>query len=567
MRKRMFSLLIAAFLCFSLLPCAALAEGNIIVNLGTVRAGSVLDIQMGTTESGAAELTGGTLPDNCSIITEERNGLSAHYLRGTPGTAGSYEFSIAVADTVTKDVETVVEHPGEEGEEPTTETVVETVTETVTVATLNCSLSVLPAIPSFSVSDLDCFVAEEAFLEVKAEVTDHGTISYQWYSNDVRDNQNGTLLESETGSRLMIDTESPFTGYYYCVITNTNNGLTEVQTTPAITVKVTEPTITSVSIASLPDKLEYTEGDSLDPKGLSLFVRYSNGMTVTDDEGFTLSPTKLDKPGTQTVTVTYQDNTCTFPVVVNEAKEVVEAITLTSLPAKRDYKLGEWLDTQGMVLQVITNKGNRSEVSTGFTCSPQVLDKAGVQTVTVTYQDKTTSFSVTVQAGEKTVQRIEIQTLPAKLSYQVGDSFDPNGMVLKVTTDQGDELIRGGFSCSPARFTREGTQTVTVTYGGQSCTMELVVTPSSEAPAETPKPSVPEKSDPLPEASQQPSTDSREPSGTSRNGFGLLTGVFIFALLIALVAVVAYLYVNRKAEIQTFFAKLFRKDRHSGPEE
>ena len=57
MKKRMFSLLLAACLLISLLPCAALAEGNMIVNLGTVRAGSVLDMQMGTTESGTASLT------------------------------------------------------------------------------------------------------------------------------------------------------------------------------------------------------------------------------------------------------------------------------------------------------------------------------------------------------------------------------------------------------------------------------------------------------------------------------------------------------------------------------
>ena len=559
MKKRMFSLLLAACLLISLLPCAALAEGNMIVNLGTVRAGSVLDMQMGTTESGTASLTGGSLPDNCSIITEERNGLSAHYLRGTPGVAGSYEFSITVTDTVTKEIE----HPGEDGEEPTTETV----TETVTVATLSCSLTVLPAVPSFTVADLDCFVAEEAYIEVKASVTDRGTIGYQWYKNDVRDNHDGTLLQGETDRRLLIDTESPFTGYYYCVVTNSNNGLTESQTTPVITVKVTEPSIISVSIASLPEKLEYTEGDTLDPKGLTLFVRYSNGMTVTEDEGFVLSPTKLEKPGTQTITVTYQDNTCTFPVIVNEAKEIVEAITLSSLPVKREYKQGEWLDTSGMVLQVITNKGNKSEVTTGFTCSPQILDKPGVQTVTVTYQEKTTSFTVTVQAGEKTVQRIEIQTLPTKLSYKVGDSFDPTGMVLKVTTDQGDELIRGGFTFSPARFTREGTQILTVTYSGQSCTMELVVSPSDASPAETEKPGKSDTTDPQPAPTAQPEAEGREPSRSGKSGLGMLTSVVIFALLIALVALGAYVYVNRKAEIKAFVNKLFRKIKPHDPEE
>ena len=152
-------------------------------------------------------------------------------------------------------------------------------------------------------------------------------------------------------------------------------------------------------------------------------------------------------------------------------------------------------------------------------------------------------------------------------TFQIGDSFDPTGMVLKVTTDQGDELIRGGFTFSPARFTREGTQILTVTYSGQSCTMELVVSPSDASPAETEKPGKSDTTDPQPAPTAQPEAEGREPSRSGKSGLGMLTSVVIFALLIALVALGAYVYVNRKAEIKAFVNKLFRKIKPHDPEE
>ncbi|MBQ5978317.1 MAG: hypothetical protein IJL51_09310 [Oscillospiraceae bacterium] len=117
MNKRLFSILLTLLLLMALLPAAAFAEGNIVVNLGSVRAGSSLDLQMATTDSGTASLSGGSLPDNCSIVTEDRGGSAAHYLRGTPGLAGNYEFTLAVTDTVEVPVEGGGEGGGEgEGE-------------------------------------------------------------------------------------------------------------------------------------------------------------------------------------------------------------------------------------------------------------------------------------------------------------------------------------------------------------------------------------------------------------------------------------------------------------------
>ncbi len=554
MNKRLLSILLAALLLMALLPAAAFADGNIVVNLGAVRAGGSLDLQMATTDSGTASLSGGTLPDNCSIVTEDRGGSAAHYLRGTPGLAGNYEFTLIVTDTV--------EVPGEGEGEGEGET--ETRTETVTVATLTCSISVLPAVPRYTVQDLECFVGEDAKIRVQAGTDDNGSLSYQWYANTIKDNVDGEQLDGKTDAELAVNTEFVGPAYFYCVITNNNNGMSETVTTPVVTVNVVEPSITSVAIAELPGKLEYTEGDELDTTGLKLSIHYSNGMIITEDEGFTASPAKLTEVGTQTVTVTYQNNTVTFPVIVKEDKEVVDAIAVTALPAKREYRQGERLDPTGLALEAITNKGRRVPITSGFTCSPEVLSLSGIQTVTVSYEGKSTSFTVTVQGGSKTIQKISIDRMPSKLDYTVGDSFDSSGMVIRVSTDQGDELVRSGFTCSPSRFTRDGVQTVTISYGSQSCTLELTVAPGEAKPEPTKTPA--SKDEPEdPSTPDRPDESKREDSRSQRATSTMLM-VIIFTALVALVALLAYLYVTKKDELIALWQQLLSRFGKGGRE-
>ena len=74
--------------------------------------------------------------------------------------------------------------------------------------------------------------------------------------------------------------------------------------------------VDSISIASLPTKTEYVVGDAFNTEGLSLTVRYSNGLTTTIITGFECTPTRLNTVGKQTITVIYRGKTATFTVNV-----------------------------------------------------------------------------------------------------------------------------------------------------------------------------------------------------------------------------------------------------------
>lgn len=100
----------------------------------------------------------------------------------------------------------------------------------------------------------------EARLTVQAEVSDGGTLSYQWYRAAGADDRDGELIDGATEAELIADTSSSGQFYYYCVVTNTNENV-ENKTAQTISrtalVTVTEAAVkyNDVAYSSLDDAL------------------------------------------------------------------------------------------------------------------------------------------------------------------------------------------------------------------------------------------------------------------------------------------------------------------------
>ena len=447
MNKRFLSLLLIILLLCAAVPCAAFADNTIIANLGKAPAGKYLDQLVGTTESGTASCVGGTLPAGCSVVTEQKSSGACHYLRGTPMSAGVYEFTLSVKDD-----------------------------SSAQLATLTCSLTVTPAEPSVTVSaNVSCFLGDAATVSVRATVADSGSLSFRWFSSPYNSTANGTFIEGATGSSLQVSTSAVGTNYYYCEVTNTNNGSSTSVLSPTIQVSVSEPVLSSISINAMPAAREYKVGDRLNTSGLEIIVKYSNGTSVIVSSGFDVSPTTLNTAGTQNITVSYLGKTCSFPVLVTEAEQVVESILIVSEPTKREYTVGEWLDTSGLKLRIQTNKST-FDVTTGFSCTPMLLEKEGRQQITVNYGSKSAAFTVNVLPAEEKIESISVKNMPTKLSYSAGDRLDISGMVLEVTMNTGKtEEVSTGFSCTPMLLEKEGRQQITVSYLSNTASFALIV--------------------------------------------------------------------------------------------
>ena len=177
-----------------------------------------------------------------------------------------------------------------------------------------------------------------------------------------------------------------------------NNYLTQKYLTPAAA------TLDSITVEG-PDKTEYEVGEELDLTGLTVVANYSDGTTetVTDYE---VSGFDSTTAGEKTVTVTYQDKTATFTVTV---KKTLSSITVEG-PDKTEYELGEELDLTGLTVVANYNDGT-TETVTGYEVSGFDSTAAGEKTVTVTYQDKTATFTVTVKEAAEPVDKWILQSM------------------------------------------------------------------------------------------------------------------------------------------------------------
>lgn len=265
-----------------------------------------------------------------------------------------------------------------------------------------------------------------------------------------------------------------------------------------------------LKVTANPTKTEYTVGDTLDTTGLVLKEIYTlanetvgNLKEVEVASGFTCTPETLDTAGTQTITVTYDGVSTSFDVTVKEKEtpkpepdvkeDKLEKIEIETLPDKTTYTSGDMLDTTGLTLKAIYSVSGEKIIANGFTCTPEILDTAGTQTVTVAYNGVKTSFNVTVKAKEtpnpddntttkpdpdnpsEEQDKLEFEMYPIKTKYTVGDRLDDSGMVLKWTHQGKEHTILYGYTCTPEILDKVGTQTITVSYMGLSVTYQVEV--------------------------------------------------------------------------------------------
>lgn len=122
----------------------------------------------------------------------------------------------------------------------------------------------------------------------------------------------------------------------------------------------------------------------------------------------------------------YYDDAISFTTLSSTV--TLSEIAVASLPAKTIYEIGESLNTSGLTLKATYSDGSTKTITSGFTTSVFSSSTAGKKTVTVTYEDKTTTFTVSVVAPiiieddnpqmvieSKTARVGEIVTLPVEL--------------------------------------------------------------------------------------------------------------------------------------------------------
>lgn len=201
-------------------------------------------------------------------------------------------------------------------------------------------------------------------------------------------------------------------------------------------------------------------------------ITYAYKAQNADDNTYSaVAPTE---PGSYTVRATaaeddtWQSASATHDFTI--VAKAVESIEVTTEPTQTTYVVGQELNTDGMVVTATYNDNSTADVTSGCTVSPEVLDTAGKQTITVTHTDsgKTATFDVTVTAKELT--GITVEGTLQKEQYQAFDHFNPTGLTVKARYNDGtDEAVTGytvGYQTGDCLHA--GDTTVTISYQGKT---------------------------------------------------------------------------------------------------
>lgn len=158
----------------------------------------------------------------------------------------------------------------------------------------------------------------------------------------------------------------------------------------------------SLIIASPPDKTEYEIGEPFDSTGLRVDVRYEVSESGQQDyykdkptEDYTIDGFDSSKEGKCTVRIYAMELSTSFYVNIVQPKLVGIEITL---PTKLVYTKGELFDDTGLVVKAIYSIGKKQEV-TDYILSGYDENIEGIQTITVSWQTFSETFTVTVIAN------------------------------------------------------------------------------------------------------------------------------------------------------------------------
>lgn len=166
---------------------------------------------------------------------------------------------------------------------------------------------------------------------------------------------------------------------------------------------VNEKSVTAIEMSAMPKKTDYIEAQELDVTGAAIKVSYDNGtsaaLAVTADM---CSGYDMNKVGDgQKVTVTYGGKTTEF--IINIKAKTLTGIVVSKAP-QNEYLEGDKLNLKDGEITLKYDNGKSETLAmtdkavevTGYDA-----DKAGTQTLTVTYGGKTATFDVKVISREK----------------------------------------------------------------------------------------------------------------------------------------------------------------------
>jgi len=167
----------------------------------------------------------------------------------------------------------------------------------------------------------------------------------------------------------------------------------------------------------------------------------------------------------------------------------VSVATPTASPPAGTYATAQTVTlstTEGAVIYYTIDGTTPTTASTVYSGAISISATSTVKAIAVKEGNSSgvlTALYTISGGGAKTLVSISVTTLPTKIVYNIGETFDPAGMVVTATySDATSEAVTGtpsGFDSSTA-----GNKTITVTYNGKTAVFSVnVINPELETVA------------------------------------------------------------------------------------
>lgn len=241
----------------------------------------------------------------------------------------------------------------------------------------------------------NAFYPPAELVRITAVYTQTSTVFPDTSLDDLKDDLVVTAHYSDSTTEAVPSTDYTLSGTLTAGTSTVT--VTYEDKTTTFNVTVSEPAVLSSITAVYTQSGTVYPTDSLDSLKPDLVVtaHYSDSSTATVTT-YTLSGTLT--VGTSTITVTYSGKTTTFNVTVT-AVPVLDSITAVYTQSGTVYDTDslDSLKSDLVVTAVYTDSSTETVPSTDYTLSGTLA--AGTSTVTVSYEGKTATFSVTVTAA------------------------------------------------------------------------------------------------------------------------------------------------------------------------
>ncbi|MCM1284954.1 MAG: InlB B-repeat-containing protein [Acetobacter sp.] len=119
-----------------------------------------------------------------------------------------------------------------------------------------------------------------------------------------------------------------------------------------------------------------------------------------------------------------RDESVVLYAVWEKDEVAVNSIAIASKPTKLTYELGEQFEQSGLKLKLNYSDGTTEIIADGFTVSSPDMSSAGTKTVTVSYDEKSTTFKITVN-NFKPIENLPVIRFESK-SARVGETITLN---------------------------------------------------------------------------------------------------------------------------------------------